>query len=143
MAGSHLGLGWVAVTAMKPGARSSDHRWREGGRDTAWVRAAGELDIATAQQLEQALRVAEIRARRVVLNLRELTFTDSSGVHVIVDASNRARQTGRRLVLVRGPSQTDRLFMLTHTSDAVEIIDLDWVEPSVQAPPKLARIDAA
>jgi hypothetical protein len=62
---------------------------REGGRDTAWVRVAGELDIATAQQLEQALRVAEIRARRVVLNLRELTFTDSSGVHVIVDASNR------------------------------------------------------
>jgi hypothetical protein len=33
--------------------------------------------------------------------------------------------------------------MLTHTSDAVEIIDLDWVEPSVQAPAKLARIDAA
>ncbi len=106
---------------------------RVGGRDAAWIRVAGELDIATAWQLERALREAEIRARRVVLDLRELTFMDTSGVHVIVDAGNRARQSGRRLVLVRGPSHVDCLFALTHTSDAVEIIDLDYVEPSVQA----------
>jgi anti-anti-sigma factor len=114
----------------------------ESGLDAAWIRVAGELDIATAQQLEPALRAAEIRARRVVLDLRELTFMDSSGVHVIVDASNRARRTGRQLVLVRGPSHIDRLFALTDTSNDVKIVDLDCFQPSVQALVKLGSQSA-
>ena len=43
-----------------------------------------------------------MQAQLVVLDLRELAFMDSSGVHAIVNASIRARQVGRRLVLLRG-----------------------------------------
>ncbi|MGI9082213.1 MAG: STAS domain-containing protein, partial [Thermoleophilaceae bacterium] len=57
-----------------------------GGLGAAWVYVAGELDVATAPQLEQTLREAQSEARLVVLDLRELTFVDSAGVHVIVDA---------------------------------------------------------
>jgi anti-anti-sigma factor len=48
--------------------------------------------------------VAGSHAHRIVLALRELTFMDTSGVHVIVDASHRLRESGGRLVLGRAPS---------------------------------------
>lgn len=60
-----------------------------GGLSSAWVRADGELDIAAALELERILRGAVIRARLLVLDLRDLTFIDSSGEHVIVDACVR------------------------------------------------------
>ena len=127
------------------GADSSGFRCtlRQSGRDAAWVRVTGELDLATAPQLQQTLREAELRARRVVLDLRELTFMDCAGINVILDASNHARQADGQLVLVRGPSRVDRVFTLTGTSDALEIADLDAVSPPVQALVKLAQRAAA
>jgi anti-anti-sigma factor len=116
---------------------------RHSGRDAAWVRITGELDIATAPQLDQALREAGLLARRVVLDLRELTFMDCVGMHVILDASIHAGQGGGQLVVVRGPSPVDRLFTLTGTSDALEIVDLDRVAPPVQALVKLGQHAAA
>jgi len=64
------------------------------------VRAAGELDLASAPALERALnRVAPPASGRVVLDLRELSFTDAAGLRVLVAAS---RRLGERLV-VCGP----------------------------------------
>jgi anti-sigma B factor antagonist len=132
-------------TDRNAAARSVEFRCtlRDGGLDAAWVRVAGDLDIATAPQLERTLCEAESRARRVVLDLRELTFLDSSGVHAIVDASSRASAAGRRLVLIRGPSQVDRVLALTKASDVLEIVDLDPMQPPVQALVQLARRDQA
>ena len=104
-----------------------------GGVDAAWVHVAGELDIATAPQLDRTLRAARLQARLVVLDLRELTFMDCSGVHAIVDASTRARNVGRRLVLLRGAPNVDRVFALTGSSDQVDICDLDLGEPPDEA----------
>jgi anti-anti-sigma factor len=69
----------------------------------------------------------------VVLDLRELMFIDLSGVRVIVDASIEAWLANRRLLLVRGPSQVDRVFELAGVSDVVEIGDLHPPEPPVSA----------
>ena len=65
--------------------------------------------------------------------MRELAFMDSSGVHAIVNASARARQRGRRLVVLRGPPDVDRVFSLTGNAADVESGEVDPVEPSVQA----------
>jgi anti-sigma B factor antagonist len=108
------------------------------GPDVAWVHVAGELDIATAPRLEQTLRDAQGPARLVVLDLRELLFIDSSGVHAIVNAGIRARQAARRLLVLRGPPNVDRVFTLAGRRDDVEIHDLDPVEPPVQALLQLA-----
>ena len=83
------------------------------------MHVAGALDIAATPQLEQTLR--ESHARLVVLDLRDLAFMDCAGVHTIVDASARARRDGRRLVLVRGIPDVDRVFELTGNADEVEI----------------------
>ena len=102
-----------------------------GGPGTAWVHVGGELDIATAPQLERTLDASQ--ARLVVLDLPELTFLDSSGLHAIITAGIRARQAGRRLVLVRVPSNVERILTLTGISDHVEIADADPAAPPVHA----------
>ena len=102
--------------------------WADGGRDTAWLRLAGELDVATTPRLTRVLRA--LRARLVVLDLRELAFMDSCGVHAIVNAGARARQLGRRLVLLRGPPRVDRIFRLTGSSSDVENGYVDAVDPA-------------
>jgi anti-sigma B factor antagonist len=112
---------------------------RHGGLDAAWVRVVGDLDIVTAPRLEQMLCSAELCARRLVLDLRGVAFIDCCGVHVIVNASIRARQSGRRLVVVRGRSSVDRVFVLSGTAAALEIIDLNAAEPPVQALVQTAR----
>lgn len=70
----------------------------------------------------------------MVLDLRELEQIDAAGVQAIANAGIRARQEGRRLVLVRGPWHVDQAFTakcgagvrhLTGTREAVEIGDLD------------------
>jgi len=96
-----------------------------------WVRVGGELDIARAPQLERTLDACQ--ARLVVVDLRELTFIDSSGLHAIINAGIRARRSGRRLVLVRVPSDVERILTLTGISDHVEIADADPVTPPVHA----------
>lgn len=80
-----------------------------GGLDAAWVHVVGELDIETAPQLERLLRKSQQRAHLTVLDLRELTSMDCVSVDTIVAASLRARNAGRRLVLVRGRPDIYRL----------------------------------
>jgi anti-sigma B factor antagonist len=98
----------------------------------AWVHVAGVLDIATTPQLERTLRDRQLHAWLIVLDLRALAFIDSSGVHAIVNASIRARQDGRPLVLLRGSANVDRVFTLTGSGDEVVTGDLGPVELPVQ-----------
>jgi anti-sigma B factor antagonist len=107
-----------------------------GGLDAAWVYVAGELDIATAPQLEATLRESEQLAHLTVLDLRELAFIDCAGVHTIVNASLRARKAGRRLVLVRGRPDIYRMFTLTGSAAQVDIGDPEPIQPTV---PELQR----
>jgi anti-anti-sigma factor len=101
--------------------------WRDGG-----------LDIATTPQLKSTLRQSQLHARLVVLDRRGLALMDISGLHVIIDASVRARQIGRRLVVLRGPPNVDRVFTPSGRFDDVEIHDLDPGEPPVEALLRLA-----
>jgi anti-anti-sigma factor len=107
--------------------------WTDDGLDGAWVRLTGELDAATAPRLERLLREPRLQARVIVLDLRDLAFVDSSGVHAIVDASIRSRQAGQRMLLLRGRAGADRVFTLTGTARDVGNGDIHAVEPSVHA----------
>jgi len=108
-----------------------DCSWTDGGLNAAWVHLAGELDVDTTPELERTLR--EPRARLLVLDMRDLAFMDSSGVHAIVNAGARVRQLGHRLVILRGPPEVDRLFALTGNTRYVEDGDVAPVDPSIKA----------
>ena len=62
----------------------------------------GELDLTTARIAEEALAAAEQSHELVALDLRNLSFMDSTGLRLIVVAEQRARQSGHRLVIVQG-----------------------------------------
>jgi anti-anti-sigma factor len=66
--------------------------WEIARWGAAWVHVAGEVDLATSPQFRQTVVEAQQAARVVVLDLRELCFIDSSGVHVILDAARNSRQ---------------------------------------------------
>jgi anti-anti-sigma factor len=108
---------------------SFDCSWRA-GFGAAWVHVSGELDIATSPQLRQAVGKAQLSARLVVLDLRELAFIDGSGVDAILDVARQARRQGRRLMLVRGPAHVDRVLTLTGACQQVLVFDLDPSEPN-------------
>lgn len=98
--------------------------WEIGGWQAAWVRVAGELDLLTSPQFRTTVEAAQRAARLVVLDLRELSFTDSTGVHVIFDAAQVSRRDGGQLLIVRGPAQVDRVLALTQVSKQLVIFDL-------------------
>lgn len=62
------------------------------------VALRGELDLATAGRLQAVL--AEPSAASVVVDLRGLTFMDSTGVRVLLQASEDASRGGWKLGFV-------------------------------------------
>jgi anti-anti-sigma factor len=77
------------------------------------VIAAGELDLASAPLLEAELSGVDEHATVVILDLSRLAFMDSTGLRLIVRAEQRLGETQRTLKLIRGPSQIQRLFLLS------------------------------
>ena len=99
-------------------------------RDGA-VRVAlhGEFDLARAEEVEAELaRVEGVRPARVVLDLRSLTFLDSSGLRVVVMAGARARREHRPFTVVRGPDQVQHVFEITGMDRELPMVD-DPAEP--------------
>jgi anti-sigma B factor antagonist len=93
---------------------------REGGSVT--VAVAGEIDLSTADQLDDAIRQAEkTEISRIVVDLSSLTFVDSTGLSVLLEAIKRTRRDGNRLSFI--PSKHEavtRLLALTGTTEMFE-----------------------
>ena len=90
----------------------------------AVVALSGELDIAETGAVEGALLAAEeSRPPLLVLDLRALTFIDSSGLRVALEADMRARREARRFVVVRGSEAVHRVFLIALLDKRLEFVD--------------------
>jgi anti-anti-sigma factor len=89
-------------------------RWQiERDDRMATVRLVGELDIATADSFSnQCDELLAERVEHLVLDLRELTFMDSSGLRAIVRL-HQAADRSTRVQIVDGPDHVQRLFTIT------------------------------
>jgi anti-sigma B factor antagonist len=87
------------------------------------VAVSGELDIDTMVQFNAALTADNGPAATTVVDLRGVTFIDSSGVSGVMAAARRARDAGSRLVCVWGPAPIQRIFELTGVDTVLEWVD--------------------
>jgi anti-anti-sigma factor len=96
----------------RPGAFSVEVR-REGPR--AVVVPCGELDLATVDRVRVAIdRVVAGGCDRVVLDLRETTFMDSTGLRLVIA---QAAREDAGVSFVDGSEPVSRLFDLTGMRD--------------------------
>jgi anti-anti-sigma factor len=94
------------IALVEPAPEFSVTRRRAG--DTVVVVPIGEIDLATVDALAAELAAARDEAASVVLDLRALSFIDSAGVRLVLEAS---RGTGA-FAVVRGPREVRRVFDL-------------------------------
>ena len=78
------------------------------------VALSGELDIASSPLFEEALdAVIADGSRAVMIDLRDLTFIDSSGLRALLRARTQAESSGKGLILIGASDSAQRLFELT------------------------------
>ena len=101
------------------GARTS---WRDG---IAWVALSGELDVFATPRLRAELReVQEVDFELIVLDLRGLSFMDSTGLAVILGAHERAQSQRWRLkLLIRGSYAVESLFEMIGAEGLLDVIE--------------------
>ena len=89
------------------------------------LRVSGDLDAADASTLSLALISATASTGRVVIDLSECDFIDSSGIAAIVEAwrgPDGPESRGR--VALAGPSdQVDRIIRITGLDESIAIFD--------------------
>ena len=80
----------------------------------ARVSINGELDLATVPSLREETQVLLRRgATRIVLELSELTFVDSSGLSLLIELHHRSTKEGWTLLLTRPSDKAFSVFKIT------------------------------
>jgi anti-anti-sigma factor len=91
---------------------------------TTIVVLGGELDLATASILQEHLStLGQDGSSTILLDLRELTFVDSSGLQAFIRARSDAEANGHRVLLIGAEARVRRLFELTNTLDMLDESD--------------------
>lgn len=88
------------------------------------LRLTGELDLAGVGRFERLL-VAEgsPETGTFVVDMRGLTFIDSSGLRALIMADQRVRAEGGRFVVVKGSKQVNEVLEMTGVSKQIELLD--------------------
>jgi anti-sigma B factor antagonist len=101
--------------AAPPGPMNIDSR--RGGHGVVLV-LTGELDLASAPELDRQLRALEsTNPGRVLIDLSRLEFMDSTGIATLIGGQRAAISHGYQFLLRRGPTPVQRLFELAGVSD--------------------------
>ena len=90
--------------------------------DVVVVSVAGELDLVTAPDLNDALATAA-GSRGLVVDLREVEFIDSSGLAVLVNLNRTAARSGTTLAFVSAASRVQSTFAITGLSSVLPFHD--------------------
>lgn len=100
----------------------------EGSAQVVVVR--GDVDLATADALRGDLRAAAERSGTVVLDLREVSFMDTQGLAVVIEAQQAAAEADTRFCITRAPDRVHRLFDMIGLTPRLTIVD----DPAGAAP---------
>ena len=87
----------------------------------ARVAPSGELDMSTVPELVDNLLTAESDdVSAILVDLRGVTFMDSTGLKAFLDAAKRSEGNGHRLAFVGVRPEVRRIFELTGTDSVLD-----------------------
>jgi anti-sigma B factor antagonist len=78
----------------------------------------GEVDAQTAPELERSIERVSGRDRRIVIDLSDCAFIDSSVLHVLLQAAARDR-----LVIVCPPGNVRRVLDIVRVADVAPVVE--------------------
>jgi anti-anti-sigma factor len=88
---------------------------------SAVVTLVGECDLSVRDELTSLLSAAIDSAAVVVIDLGELEFLDSSGIHALVTGHHAALEKGRRLYVRNACGAVARVLELTGVGDLLHV----------------------
>ncbi len=93
--------------------------------DAASVRIHGELDMSGTLRLEQELTrlIDRDHVQELTLDLRDASFIDSTGLGLVINTDQSARQEGIALRLVPGPPEVHKVFQMVGLADVLPFTD--------------------
>lgn len=95
---------------------------------TVLIRMRGELDLATVGQLRDEIeRTFTAPRQRLVLDCRELTFMDSTGVTLMLSLHRAAGRDGLHFMVAPGDGAARALLQLTGLVEHLTLVD----DPSI------------
>jgi anti-sigma B factor antagonist len=90
--------------------------------DALWVLPQGDLDIAGAPELKEALHLALASdADTIVVDLRGIELLDSTGLRALLEG--RAQEGGERISFVPGNEHVQGVLRIAGLLDALPFVD--------------------
>lgn len=87
------------------------------------VAASGQVDLATAPQLAEALAKAQGNGgAEIVVDLADVDFLDSAGVRVLVEAAQAARQRDGVLSVRGARSWVAKVLEITGVDELIRVV---------------------
>ena len=88
------------------------------------LRLTGEFDMAGVYNFERLLTAdGTPETATYVLDLRGLTFIDSSGLRALIMADQRVSAAGGRFIVVKGPERVNEVLEMTGVAKQIELVD--------------------
>jgi anti-anti-sigma factor len=85
------------------------------------VEVVGDVDLSTAPQLKEALTQATDAGQDVIVDLRAVTYMDSSGFGTLLGATKRLRPVGSTVYLVGANPNIERMLEITRLSTILSL----------------------
>lgn len=91
---------------------------------TSTIELHGEWDLAQQSAITDAIAQAlDRRPACLVLDLSQLSFIDSSGIHAVISTRKRCAAQATHLVIVPGPRAVQRVFEICGLIDVLPFAD--------------------
>lgn len=96
----------------------------EKSRDTLIVYLSGELDHCNAQGIrrEMDMLLEDNRIRRLVIDMQDMSFMDSSGIGVILGRYRTLASRGGSVAVRRMNAHVARIFTLSGMAQIIEVM---------------------
>jgi anti-sigma B factor antagonist len=92
--------------------------------DRRVIRARGEVDLSSVHALRGAIAAARQEGVATLVDLSEVGFMDSTGLHLLLDTALDAKQDGWS-VSFRPSRQVMRLLDVSGTVDLLQLVSAD------------------